>query len=156
MRKGTKIPVSISDIIGKSVGMRSGDKAKLFLIGKSWDDIIGWQISAHSHPTSFKYGVLHVTVDSPSWIQELSFLKNKIMENIRRDFKSCEVKDIRFKYGELPAIVHGVQRRKHICRSLSKDEIGFVEDAVKEIDDSEIRDAAKRAMVKFMSTKDVS
>ena len=46
---------------------------------------VGDAIAVHAFPKHFRKGVLTLGVDSPVWLQELSFLKEKLAHNMSRE-----------------------------------------------------------------------
>lgn len=62
-----------------------------------WKDIVGEGIAKNATPSSLKNKVLYVKVSSSSWVQELSFQKQTILNRLN-DFLNEEnkVMDIRF------------------------------------------------------------
>ncbi len=68
-------------------------------IKKKWEDIFGEPLSLHMYPSRLQRGELLINVDSPLWLQQLSFLKTQIIRNLA----PFEIRDIRFRIGKLLA-----------------------------------------------------
>lgn len=49
---------------------------------EGWADIVGKSIAAHAQPEQIRYHRLYLAVDSPAWMQELSFLKTPLLEKV--------------------------------------------------------------------------
>ena len=66
-----------------------------------WEEIVGGPVAAHSEPSRLNFKCLVVMVDSPAWVQHLTFLKPELTEKIQRSLGSETVTEIRFKVGSL-------------------------------------------------------
>lgn len=92
-------PLSISELVDLSPKLkRMGalDDSRQLDILKNWEDLVGNTVAKHSVPLRFRKGVLTVAVSSSAWMQELSLLKMKFMENMEKRFGKGLVTDIRF------------------------------------------------------------
>ena len=47
-----------------------------------WDDVVGPQIAARTKPEKIRDGVLEVSVDQPTWMQQLQLLKPQILAKL--------------------------------------------------------------------------
>jgi len=47
-----------------------------------WVKIVGEQIATHTQPVQIRFHKLYLSIDSPSWMQELAFLKSELLEKI--------------------------------------------------------------------------
>jgi predicted nucleic acid-binding Zn ribbon protein len=65
-------------------------------IKMKWPDIVGEKIAKVAECTDVKEKVLYVRVDSSSWRQEISFLKEEIISKIRKEIHYNTIKDIIF------------------------------------------------------------
>jgi len=66
-----------------------------------WNRIIAPRIPTKSRATIFASGILHVSVEKPTWSQELTFLKEVLIEEMNKAFGEERVKDIRVHTGEV-------------------------------------------------------
>jgi predicted nucleic acid-binding Zn ribbon protein len=66
-----------------------------------WRKVVGEQVAAHSQPTGLNFKCLMVMVDSPAWVQHLSFLKPELLDKIQRSLGKETVAEIHFKVGTL-------------------------------------------------------
>lgn len=62
----------------------------------NWENIAGPQIAERAHPLKIHGGHLILEVDHPAWIQELNFLKPKLLEKIAKDFPESRITNLRF------------------------------------------------------------
>ena len=97
MKKKNKI-FSIEEVLS-SVLNKSGfeDKSEYIKIYKMWSAIVGEKIAENTCLESVKRGTLFVNTSSPAWMQELHFLKDRIIEKLENELGTGTVKDIRFK-----------------------------------------------------------
>lgn len=77
--------------IVKDMGME--DALKLHRINKLWNTLFQEPLSLHTSPSRLSKGQLVINVDSPVWLQEISFYKADIIKKLSR----FGVKDIRLK-----------------------------------------------------------
>ena len=63
---------------------------------KMWPQIVGKKIAEFTECTSVRDDILYVRVVSASWRQEISFLKGKILQEIKKETKFNSIKDINF------------------------------------------------------------
>jgi len=94
MMKIEKIGVTIHALLD-TLGL--ADIRKSALIFSRWKDIAGEQLFGKVEPERYRRGILHLSVSSHSWSQELQFLKPQFIEKINSFLGEEVVKDIRFK-----------------------------------------------------------
>lgn len=82
-------------------GKEQFDEARVF---GGWNDAVPPRVALNAQPVRFQRGTLLVHVKSPVWAQELSFLKEDLLRQIRAKAPSLKVRDIRFRVGPLPAV----------------------------------------------------
>lgn len=73
------------------------DKIKEQYIYIVWQEEVGENVSAHAKPAFFKYGKLFVNVDSSAWLNELKFMKEKIVKKLNEKLGINKVREIIFK-----------------------------------------------------------
>lgn len=71
-----------------------------YTIADKWEEIAGKIIASHTYPAGLHHKMLYVIVDSPVWLQELSFYKNDIIEKVNKYFGKEIIKDIYLKTGQ--------------------------------------------------------
>ncbi len=72
------------------------DEREQLQIYTRWPEIVGEPVARNARPLRFHRGALTVSVRSPAWMQELTLLKPRILENIREKFGRDLVTDLRF------------------------------------------------------------
>ena len=70
-----------------------------FKVWTFWDDEVGEVLAKHAQPSGFRAGVLSVSVDSATWMQELHFLKEGLRERLNRRLGDDLIRDIYFVTG---------------------------------------------------------
>lgn len=153
MREKKKKWTHVAELLSRAARrFKFEDKIVLGKFWDAWAEIAGEATAMHARPSKWRRKILVVTVDHPTWFQELSFLKCKIIERLREEFPEAGLKDIRMEIGQLPAYFD--MNRKEVkpvkFKDLGKDEKEFIEQAVKEISDENVREAARKAMEKGM------
>jgi hypothetical protein len=155
MKSRTAPPSPISEVLGEdSKNVASADKMRRYAIWDSWAGIVGGEVAAHARPARWQGNVLVVWVEHPTWIQELGFLKPKMMERLASELPKIPIKDIRFEVGELPPLPEPASKESTSQgRDLTDDELSSIEQAVSEIRDEETRESARRAMIRSYQSK---
>lgn len=69
-----------------------------------WSELVGAQIAGHSLPMDIRGETLMVTVDSPVWSQELSLLRDQLLQRVNALGERPVLRQIRFRVGEIPEI----------------------------------------------------
>ncbi|MDA8077798.1 MAG: DUF721 domain-containing protein [Nitrospiraceae bacterium] len=121
----------------KRLGIEDG--VRLARIKASWESLFDQPLSLHMSPSRFAEGELLINVDSPLWMQQLTFCSREILKKLAL----FGVREVRFRIGS-------VYRRKKPeqeapARRLSHEDAAFVADLAAGIGDEEIRSAIKAA-----------
>lgn len=66
-----------------------------------WKEAVGPRIAERAQPETLRNSVLVVSVSSSVWMQELSFLKQKIIDRLQQKLAPGMIKDVRFKLGSM-------------------------------------------------------
>lgn len=126
-------------------------------IWSRWEEITSPGIAQHAQPLHLKRDVLTIKVKNSAWMQELSFLRQEMLTKIKKIDPSAKVKELRFEVGELPEAA--AKRNNHeitvTTSDLNPDQQVFIDVATASIPDPDIREAAKRAMMKAFTTQRV-
>ncbi len=59
-----------------------------------WESVVGEKIANHTQAEKVLYGKLYITVDSPTWRNELLFHKNELLEKINSKLSDVKIKEI--------------------------------------------------------------
>ena len=153
-RKKMERPIQVSEILGKSSSkIGFGDRAPLIEIEKNWEKILGPAVSRNCRPLKISGKLLTIGVSHPSWMQELIFLKLKIIEHINLHLNRKKISDIRFEIVKIAIDKEKEVEEKRPLRELTNDENEFIDIAADQIDDTEIKEIAKRMMERDFKKK---
>jgi hypothetical protein len=81
--------------------MDSPPQREQFRVWDIWEEVVGPQIAGKTRPEALRNGVLVVSVTSSVWMQELSFMKQKILDRINQTLAPATIREIRFKLGDI-------------------------------------------------------
>ena len=81
--------------------MDSPPQREQFRVWDIWEEVVGPQIAGKTRPEALRNGVLVVSVTSSVWMQELSFMKQKILDRINQTLAPGTIREIRFKLGDI-------------------------------------------------------
>lgn len=117
-------------------------------IAADWRAICGEAVARHCAPADLRDGVLSIVVDSPAWMQQLSFLKAELLDRLRPH----GIEDIRFTRGKLPGLP-GSARRKSAARrrSVRPEDAEFIEECGSGVEDVGLRGKLADLMRAFFS-----
>ncbi|MBM4287769.1 MAG: DUF721 domain-containing protein [Deltaproteobacteria bacterium] len=91
-------PAPIQDILQKV--LTPADLRQLGLHARlrhSWEQAVSAVLRKHTHLADFKRKTLYVEVDDSPWMQELHFLKPRILAAMQRDLGEQVIRDITFR-----------------------------------------------------------
>ena len=129
----------------RELGIQNG--VNLASIKRDWYILFSQPLCYHMSPCKVSHGEILLNVDSPVWLQELQYYKNEILEKLR----SYGITSMRLKIGR---VSHNISREKRQSTSrlktLTADEISFMEETASQIDDEELREALQRAIKKSL------
>ena len=118
---------------------------------ETWRTAVGPQISAQTIPFKFKNNTLFVNVSTPAWMQQLSFLKQEIMDKVNDEWKKKEIKNIYFTIGNVPQITPTRQADPPIDfnqRLLKERDKRIIKEHLSQVGDKELKGILKRVMTK--------
>lgn len=100
-------------------------------------------------PSKLSEGEILLNVDSPVWLQELNYYK----EDIIKKLNSYGIKEVRFRLGRVSTrTMSEVKSQKSKVRRFSTEEISYIDNAVSEITDPELRETVRRAIEKAIAS----
>jgi predicted nucleic acid-binding Zn ribbon protein len=118
-----------------------------------WDKAVGDTIAQQAQPAFMRGGVLFVKCSSSAWMQQLQFMKGKICEQLNRLLGKDVIKDIRFQMGMIDRPSHGDSSAKDQEVALDEAVQARIDEALRPLADPEMREIARRIMVKEASAK---
>lgn len=129
----------------KNLGIE--ESVRLAQIKNNWHDIFSKPLSAHMFPSKLSEAELLINVDSPIWMQQLSFYKKEILGKLN----AYGVKNVRFRIGK-------VLQKKQTVRpgqkntALSGEETIFMSEVLSGISDENLKASVKKALEKSLSS----
>jgi predicted nucleic acid-binding Zn ribbon protein len=127
----------------KQLGIENG--VRLERIRNDWSDIFEKSISPHMFPATLKEGELLLHVESPAWMQQLTYYKKEII----RKLSSYSVTDVRFRLGRITKKKQKQEPQKPM-RTLSPEEVSFAASVVADIRNEELKDSIRKAIEKSL------
>ncbi len=125
------------------------DAVKLGRIKAGWADIFEQPVSLHMFPAMLKEGELLINVDSPMWMQQLSFYKDKMADKLH----GFGVKAVRLGLGKVIPWEKEKGEKIILHKSITADDRSYIEKTVSPIRDEELREGIKKAIEKSISFK---
>ncbi|MBI4490977.1 MAG: DUF721 domain-containing protein [Deltaproteobacteria bacterium] len=112
-----------------------------------WNDTVGPTIARNAQPEKIRYGTLFVKVTSPTWMQQLQYMKEMITEKLNQRLGREVVKNIFFVVGRVEGELLRPKAKESSSGSLSSTESIIDEETLHSIKDPEIRRALKRLVI---------
>lgn len=113
---------------------------------REWADIFGKPLSLHMSPATFKKGELLINVDSPMWLQQISFYK----EDIIRKLQSFGVRAVRLRLGRV--LPEKKQAKEDVrMRPLTSGDISYIEATIASVKDPALKQGIKQAIEKSVA-----
>ncbi|MFH2004959.1 MAG: DUF721 domain-containing protein [bacterium] len=69
---------------------------RLYRVQRLWPSLVGEPTAGRSRPTSLRQGVLSVAVADSTWVQELTYLKQELLERVQSALSAQAVTALRF------------------------------------------------------------
>jgi len=116
-----------------------------------WDKAVGDAIANQAQPAFVRGGILFVKCSSSAWMQQLHFMKDKIRDELNRLLGKEMVKEIRFQIGAVSRPHAGepaVDQQEVVLDDAERERI---DEALRPLEDPEIREIARRIMIKGAS-----
>jgi hypothetical protein len=160
MRNKRKNCEHISDILGNKKGKPWKRNLKRYGLWTKWNELVGPTIAQHAQPHSWQRNVLVVSVRHSTWMNELQYFREEIMEKIRESFPDTKITGIRFQLGRPDEIKHeekpAPKNEEINLPELSKSEKEFASDTVRPLDDEATRETVRRLIEKDLALKKMS
>jgi len=102
-RRKKRFPEKVDSILERTLSkLNLGIKVKQYQIWEVWDSVVGEHIARQAQPYQIRNMILWITVSSSTWMQQLEFMKQQIIDRLNERIGEKVIKDIRFRIGELP------------------------------------------------------
>ena len=126
--------------IARSLGFESS--LRLARIKGQWDVIFSGPVTLHAWPVKLVRGTLTIVVDSPAWLQQLSFLKDDFVSKLA----ALGVQDIRFQTGHIPRKPPLKPDQAPAPRDLTGEDISLIDNETSNVNDTELKDYIRNAI----------
>ncbi|MBF0621107.1 MAG: DUF721 domain-containing protein [Magnetococcales bacterium] len=154
-RKAMDAPMAVQELV-QSVTNRILDRPNrpAHRLWQAWNQTVGARLAHHTEPTRLQDGVIHVRVDSAVWATQLNFLKPQLIQKFNQGpAKENPITDIRFRQGSLrrgnlPKPV--IKTKQPPLPSATPEEQHTTEELVKIVEDTELKQALYRLILKSM------
>ncbi len=141
------------DLVGKLLkGFGLDERLHQYRALIIWEEVVGPQIAARTRPVRIREGVLEINVDQPTWMQQLQFMKPKILTQLNAELGKATIKDLYLKRGKV-----NVRKEKQVepppawrMVQLDDSEKQQVEDLLVAIEDQGLRDEMEKFLQKQM------
>ena len=120
-------------------------------IWEIWDKAVGPVVARNAQPESIRGRVLFVRVSTSAWMQQLQFIKERIIEKLNQSLGKTLVKSISFRLGTIPSQSPNESDKKSEPpppQELDPECIETIEKTVSSLKDDETKDLVKNLMVK--------
>ncbi len=114
-----------------------------------WNEIVGPTIARNAQPEKIRHGTLFVKVTSPTWMQQLQYMKDMISEKLNQRLGTEVVKNIFFVVGKLETGIPESKAKELPGRSSSLSESKLDEEHLRSIKDPETRRALRRLFTAY-------
>ena len=118
-----------------------------------WEKAVGDTIAQQAQPAFMRGGVLFVKCASSAWMQQLQFMKGQICAQLNQLLGKEVIKDIRFQMGMIDHPSRGDASAKDQEVVLDAAEQARIDEALRPLADPEMREIARRIMIKEASAK---
>ena len=122
--------------------MDSPQQREQFRVWDIWEGVVGPQIAGKTRPEALRNGVLVVSVTSSVWMQELSFMKQKILDRINQTLAPGTIKEIRFKLGDIQQAGAGCDEEP--LPQLTEEEQEIIAQHTASIEDQGLRESLQK------------
>ena len=96
-------PIHIKSIISDVLKKYSkSKKSNLFIISDIWESAVGETIANDSRPFKIKGNELEVHVSGASWLQQLNYMRNDIIQKLNERLGEQVIEKIRFSIAHIP------------------------------------------------------
>lgn len=103
-RKSIRIPPpkSVRDVLSQLLAKRGYAQIQTAAgCEAAWREAVGTKLAGDTRPGNVKRGVLEVLVRNSAVLQELAFLKGKIVKSLSKTVPEQKIRDLRFRVGAM-------------------------------------------------------
>ena len=94
--ESAKTTLSMKDCVSQFAETSVGNSVVVVSsIHKTWEEVVGSDVSSHTKVRHVKNGVLFVAVDHPAWGTQLKYMQDKIVEQLARVVPNEKIQSIK-------------------------------------------------------------
>lgn len=101
---------SLREALGTWSPVGGGDDP-LAAVRAAWSEVVGADVAANAQPLKIERGALIVMARSGAWSQQLTFLGERIVRDLRAKLSAPQFETLRFRVGRLPMAAGAVRAR---------------------------------------------
>ncbi len=148
MAKKDSQPDRIGDILEKSL-KRLDPTGRLqdYGVWPIWDETVGPFISRNAQPEKIRHGTLFVKVTGPTWMQQLQYMKEVMVEKLNERLGKQIVKNIFFIVGRVKGEAPPPQQKETQSHGSPPAQTEPDEELLRSVRDPEIRQSLKRLLL---------
>lgn len=122
-------------------------------IWQVWEEAVGQKIASRAQPVKLANGILTVAVSSPSWMQQLGFLKKEIVAKVNDLAGEHLVTDLFLKAGSLRSQSSPAPVKRKSPRRLTSEEEAWIAEETGSLD-KDLAGAFTSLMRKHLADRD--
>ena len=152
-RKKLPRPLALANLLDSIyTGHPLGGRLREGQIWQVWNDAVGKSVAAKAQPVGFRDGTLTVVVSSAPWMQQLTFLKQGIIDKLNERLGIDLVRDLFLKSGKPHPPSRVTASAKKPDRRLTEEETARIAGHTAVIDDPELREAIAAILSKSLQS----
>ncbi len=132
--------------LSREIGIESA--IKLAEIQAKWQDIFDHRLTGHMYPHEIRGDVLIINVDSPLWLQELTYLKKELLKKLGVFF----LKDIILKVGKVTRLQTEPKSTSEVLVQSLRETPSWALDDLEHVSDPELRGRLEE-IIKIVTAK---
>ena len=138
----------LGDILDRTV-QRLPLRRKLddYALWAIWDDTVGAPVARNAQPENIRNGTLFVRVRAPTWMQQLQYMKEIMVERLNQRLEREVVTNIFFVVGEIP---DEAPPEDSESPAAAVDAARLPEGELGRISDPELRDSLRRLLLNHL------
>ena len=154
-RKKLKEPKPMAEALGESLNtLGHRDYSAWVKLYNAWEQIVGSNIANRTHPRKLHRGLLILQTTSAVWKNELTFLKQRLIQQINTYLDQETIKDIKVTHGKeklpemYPPPPKPVKNRPANAHEIAQSQV-----VAASIEDPDLRDDFAAMMQKYLTRK---
>lgn len=141
-------PVPLSEVLRERVHSLGWElKFREMEAFRRWEEAVGTQIAQRARPSHVKNGRLTVIVDSPSWSQQLAFMKKELLKRFEDLLGEGVIRDLYFVTGEIESLPRRDEPSEPSEEPLDPETCRIIEEEASRIPDGDLRKAFRRTLL---------